>query len=81
MKIELEEGELAESDEEEDVVTEKTNLQTNGLKKLSGAVLQLGFMRRSLNRLTSIERKNQKKVEDPCRVYPTVLSSNDDPVP
>lgn len=83
MKIDPEEGELSESEEEEQqhVLTTELQLRTTGLKRLSTSTLQLNFMRRTNNQLISIERKKQKRIEDPHRVYPTVLNSEEDPVP
>jgi hypothetical protein len=57
------------------------SMMMNG-KNISDGVLQLNFMRPSLNaRATEERKKNKKQTDDPIKVYPTVLGPNDEAVP
>jgi hypothetical protein len=51
------------------------------MKKISGGVLQLNFMRRSLNQILLEEQKDKKKVKEENPVYPTVLRADEEPIP
>jgi hypothetical protein len=80
MKIEPEEGELMEEEAVQECSFE-SQTSTAHLKRISGGVLQLNFMRKSFNQIVSSERKDKKKVNEQNRIYPTVLQADDDPVP
>jgi hypothetical protein len=83
MKIDLEEGELIEDDDlekEPSDASETNGTSTKNLKRISGGTMQLNFMRRSLNKVTSTEQKKKPAVSDEKRVFPTVLRGDEEPV-
>lgn len=83
MKVELEEGELVEDNVEENEanVSIGSHASNKNLKKISGGVMQLNFMRKSYNQLVLAEKKTKKPVIETTKVYPTVLKADDEPVP
>lgn len=83
MKVQPEVIELSDDDEEATEINLETTTKTKkSVKNISEGVLQLNFMRRSLNVRISEERKKTKKQpSDSKRVYPTVLGPADEAIP